>query len=152
MMLRGAFGLVAVLAGTRTTDATQPHPTETEAQFRHRAAAFKKLRRWPDKDNDWHRRCASALEWFNAHQELISDGRRTCAELRNRLGPPDSPSPGSLQSWMPKGKYGGGDAETERLDYEAAPQDDISSSRVRLTISCSNGKATAVAWALRIAH
>lgn len=149
MGLRAAVGLATVLAAAEVTGASES-PTRAETQFRRRAAEFKKLRRALDKDNDWHRRCATALRWFDAHRNLITDGPLSCAELQNRLGPPDFPSPRSLDSWLPKGKYGSADAETKVLDYEATPQDDISSSLVRLSIFCSKGKATSVTFELRI--
>jgi hypothetical protein len=131
-----ALALVMAAAGLAGADESRAG----EAQFRRRAAAFKRLRGTNPRDNAWHRRVAAALRWFAAHQSVVVDGRHTCAELEERMGPRDPDTQG-LDSWLPKRTHGGA-AAPEVLRYEAFPEDDIGSGHVTLVIFCRAGKAT----------
>jgi hypothetical protein len=121
----------------------------TEAEFRRHAAELKKLRRSPQHDAGWDRRFAATVGWLFDNAEIFADGRRSCAEMKRRLGPPDPPSPldvDALPEVRQRRARQSAPPEEEVLVYSAPSHDAIGDGRISLQIDCRNGKTTSVAF------
>ncbi|HMF39291.1 MAG TPA: hypothetical protein VKQ32_01290 [Polyangia bacterium] len=104
-----------------------------EAAFRRHAAEFKRARRARIRD-----------PWFSAHADVVADGRRTCAEIKRRLGRPDRiVLPAHLAALA--GEIDGlDDPKGELLIYEEHTLDDIGPGWFALEITCHDGRATSL--------
>jgi hypothetical protein len=81
------------------------------------------------------------MRWFFQHADITAGGRRSCTEIKRRLGPPDRVIlPAHLAAAA--GEIDGlDDPKGEALIYADETHDSIGTGRVILQIDCHDGRA-----------